>query len=213
MEKTRVTIVRHGETEWNAAMRLQGKQNSNLSRTGKIQVERVAQELAKRTFDILITSDLGRAVDTAKAINTFHSLVIAPDTRLRERNFGVMEGLTREEIQEKHPGVFEEYHKRKDTYEIPGGESLVQFYNRVSQALESIVEKNRGKNILIVAHGGVLDCAIRKVFGYSLDAHRCFALPNAAINVFNARNNEWSLDEWGNVNHLMNIDTADDLDA
>jgi len=199
METTKLTIVRHGETEWNVAMRLQGKLNSSLTTVGRKQIEYAAKALRNRKFEMLITSDLGRAMETAMIINSYHKLEVNLSENLRERNFGVMEGLTREEVAEKYPEVHEGYMTRKSNYQVPDGESLVQFYARVSAELKRIVELWPGKNILAISHGGVLDCSMRMVFGISLDACRNFTIYNASINTFSFSNNQWDLEECVNI--------------
>ena len=208
---SKVTMIRHGETEWNVSMRLQGKRNSNLTPLGLKQVELVAKALSKRSFDLLISSDQGRAVKTAEAINNYHNLNITLSEKLRERNFGIMEGLTREEIAIKFPEVHEGYMKRKSEFQIPEGESLVQFFSRITGELTNIVNNYEGKNILIITHGGVLDCTMRMVFSYSLDVSRNFSIFNAAINTFSIKNNKWNLEEWGNIDHFSSIDTFDEI--
>jgi probable phosphoglycerate mutase len=130
---------------------------------------------------------------------------------LRERNFGIMEGLTREEIAKKFPEVYEGYMKRKSEYQIPEGESLIQLYSRVTNELKNIISLYKGSNILIVTHGGVLDCTMRMVFSYSLDASRNFSIYNAAINTFSVKNNKWNLEEWGNIDHFSSMDNFDEI--
>jgi 2,3-bisphosphoglycerate-dependent phosphoglycerate mutase len=201
MEKTRVTMVRHGETEWNVAMRLQGKQDSNLTKNGLHQVKLVSDALSTYNFDILISSDLGRAMKTAEIINKKHNLEIISDSSLRERNFGIMEGLTREQIQDRYPEVFNGYMDRKDIYCIPEGESLVDFYERVTIGLRHLTKTYAGKNMLIVSHGGVLDCVMRMVFNYSLSAPRRFSIYNASVNSFTVIGDDWFLEQWGNIDH------------
>jgi probable phosphoglycerate mutase len=211
MSITRVTMIRHGETEWNVAMRLQGKKNSDLTKRGIKQVELVAEALKKRTFNVLFSSDQGRAVKTAEIINGYQHLNLILSEKLRERNFGIMEGLTREEIALKFPEVHEGYINRKSAYQIPDGESLVEFYFRVTNELKEIVRTYKGNRILIVTHGGVLDCTMRMVFSYSLDVSRNFSIYNAAINTFNVREDKWSLEEWGNIDHFNSLDSFDEI--
>jgi broad specificity phosphatase PhoE len=98
MNKTKITLVRHGETEWNVAMRLQGTKNSPLTENGIKQAELVAEALSQQKFHRLISSDLDRALKTAAILNIYHHLQIEEEPALRERNFGIMEGLTRDEI-------------------------------------------------------------------------------------------------------------------
>jgi 2,3-bisphosphoglycerate-dependent phosphoglycerate mutase len=207
MDITKVTMIRHGETEWNVAMRLQGKQNSELTLLGIKQVELVAEELGKRTFDVLISSDQRRAVNTAEIINKYHNLKIILNEDLRERNFGIMEGLTREEIAKKFPEVHDAYIERKSEFQVPDGESLIQLFSRVTNELKKIINLYEGKSILIVTHGGVLDCTMRMVFSLSLDRSRNFSIYNAAINTFTVTNGQWDLIEWGNIDHLASIAT------
>ncbi len=201
MVRTVVTLVRHGETEWNVAKRLQGIQDSNLTKNGIQQAQKVAKALSINTFDALISSDLGRAAKTAEIINKYHHLQLNTETCLRERAFGVMEGLTREQITKKYPEVFRAYMERKDTYQIPQGESLVEFYKRVTDGLHRITASYEGKSILIVSHGGVLDCVMRMVFDYPLSAPRRFSIYNAAVNSFSVTGNDWFLEQWGNIDH------------
>jgi 2,3-bisphosphoglycerate-dependent phosphoglycerate mutase len=201
MSDIKITLVRHGETCWNVEMRLQGMKDSELTENGLEQAHRVAEALRRNKFHAVFSSDLGRAVKTAEAINKYHKHSIQLVTSLRERNFGVMEGLTREEILEKLPDVHKAYMERKVEYPIPKGESLVQFNERVIKGLGSIARENEGKNILIVTHGGVLDCIMRMVFNYALDAPRRFSIYNGSISEFSVRSGEWFLEQWGNIDH------------
>ena len=182
-------------------MRLQGMQNSNLTDNGLKQVKSTANILKNQKFDTLYTSDLERAVKTAEIINTFHHLKINMDASIRERNFGVMEGLTREQIQEKYPEIHTGYMKRKEKYQIPEGENLVTFFNRVKKGVNQIVQLHEGEKILMIAHGGVLDCIMRMIFDYPLASPRRFSIFNASINRFSIENGEWFLEEWGNISH------------
>jgi probable phosphoglycerate mutase len=209
--KTTITMIRHGETEWNVSMRLQGYQDSQLTQQGMQQVQQVAGALSKRSFNVLISSDQGRAVKTAEGINRHHNLNLILNKNMRERNFGIMEGLTREQIAQKFPEVHDGYMKRKSEYQVPDGESLFQLYSRVSRELKNMTELYKGNKILIVTHGGVLDCTMRMVFSIPLVAPRKFSIYNTAINTFSVKGNKWSLEEWGNIEHLKNLDAFDEL--
>lgn len=203
--KTLITVVRHGETEWNVAMRLQGNQDSPLTTNGRLQIEKVAMALKNRSFDLLLSSDLGRAIETAMEINTFHQLEITGMKEFRERSFGVMEGLNLKQIRERHPDVHTGYTTRSVEFQIPEGESLVQFSERVVEGFKVLVKQFEGKRILLIAHGGVLDCLFRMVFGLSLGTSRSFSVYNAAINTFSNEDNQWKLEEWGNIDHFIGV--------
>lgn len=200
---TKITIVRHGETEWNRTMQLQGHTDSPLTKTGILQAEQLAESIKKRPFDILISSDLGRALQTAKIINKHLNLNIELNSGLRERAFGIMEGLTRKEIEYRFKDTFKAYANRKSDYNIQNGESLIAFSERVINTVNEIAEKYRNKKLLIVAHGGVLDCIIRYIFKIDLDLERGFTVYNTSVNTISIGNNKWILEEWGNIEHII----------
>ena len=147
MVKTSVIVVRHGETKWNVTRQLQGRKNSNLTENGIKQAVLTAEALKNKSFDFLYTSDLRRALETTEIINKYHQLEVRIDESLAERNFGVIEGLKQDEMIEKYPEVFTRYMKREEEYQIPDGESLISFYNRVKKGLNAIANSHTGKRI------------------------------------------------------------------
>lgn len=211
--KSLVTIIRHGETEWNVAMRLQGNSDSELTRKGISHVELLAKALQSKKYDVLISSDQKRALRTAEIINQYQGLTIVENSAFRERNFGIMEGLTHEEIIHNYPEVYTRYKKRKVQFQIPEGESLVQFYQRVTNGLQQMSKTYQGKKILLVTHGGVLDCALRMTLDIPLGTGRRFSIYNTSINTFSVSENQWLLEEWGNIDHLKGIGLADRINS
>jgi 2,3-bisphosphoglycerate-dependent phosphoglycerate mutase len=211
MGKTRITIVRHGETEWNKSMQLQGHQDSPLTTNGLEQAELLAETINKRQFELIITSDLGRAKKTASILNKHMQLKVVEDKSLRERAFGVMEGMKREIAQEKYPELWQAYITRNKDFTVAQGESLVQFNERVIESLNNIANSFIGKHILIIAHGGILDCILRKIFNVELDEKRSFIIPNTSVNTFTIEENSWILEEWGNVEHLNSAEVLDEI--
>ena len=211
MGKTLVIVVRHGETKWNVTRQLQGRKNSNLTENGIKQAVLTAEALKNKSFDFLYTSDLRRALETTEIINKYHQLEIHIDESLAERNFGVIEGLKQDEMIEKYPEVFTRYMKREEEYQIPDGESLISFYNRVKKGLNAIANSHTGKRILIVTHGGVLDCMMRMVFNYPLSAPRSFSIYNASVNRFSVTDATWFLEEWGEISHQESMALSLDI--
>lgn len=205
MAGTKITIVRHGETEWNKTLQLQGHSDSPLTEKGLAQAELLSDTIKSRKFDILITSDLGRAIHTAQIINKNLKLNIIIERNLRERAFGIMEGLTREEICIKHKDVYDAYMQRMVTFEIPEGESLAEFNTRILEAFQHIARTHKNKSILMVAHGGVLDCVIRRIFKLELGTDRPFSLFNTSVNTISIEGDRWILQEWGNMEHLQQM--------
>jgi broad specificity phosphatase PhoE len=210
MGSTKITIVRHGETEWNISMQLQGHQDSPLTKNGIKQTNLLAQTIKNRDFDLIYSSDLGRAIDTANILNKQLNLQIIPSEKLRERAFGVMEGLTREQVELKYPDIFHVYMHRNSNHQIPEGESLETFSKRVIDEIDLIAKSNVGKRLLLIAHGGVLDCVIRKIFKLKVDDKRCFTLHNSSVNTISIENEKWILEEWGNVEHLHQKEVLDE---
>lgn len=206
-----ITIIRHGETEWNKLMQLQGHTDSPLTKLGFKQAEQLSEFIKHRKFDVLISSDLDRTLLTARIINKHLGLPIIKNELLRERSFGIMEGLTLPEIQDKYSQTYKAYKSRKSTYEIPDGESLVQFNKRIIESIQTIAKENDGKSVLLVAHGGVLDCIIRYIFKMDLDDDRNFSVLNTSVNTITISDEKWILQEWGNTEHLKHLESLNEF--
>jgi probable phosphoglycerate mutase len=207
---TRLVVIRHGETEWNIQNRFQGHLDSKLTLTGIKQAEAIADSLEGEAYDVIYSSDLERASHTAEIIARKLNMRLYTEKELREINLGVMQGLKKDEFIIKYPEVISKYHADPD-YVIPGGESKRQLYNRVTGILEKIVKKHKGHNILLIAHGGVLDCIIRYTFNIPLNKQRNFSLFNASINRFTIDKGEWKLESWGETSHMRDIPVTDDF--
>ena len=203
MKSTRITIVRHGETEMNVAMQLQGHLDSPLTKKGLQQAKLLSEAIKNKKFDVFYSSDLGRAIYTANTINKYLKFNIIESENHRERAFGVMEGLYLNEAKKKYPEVHEAYITRHPTFQIPNGESLTEFSVRIITEFNKLAKTNSGKHILLVAHGGVLDCVIRKIFNLKPEETRSFTILNTSVNTITINDDKWILEEWGNVEHLQ----------
>jgi probable phosphoglycerate mutase len=209
MPKTTVYIIRHGETEWNRAGKQQGHLDSDLTENGKRQAGAIANFLAK-DFDIIISSDLGRAAQTAKIIAGVINREVLYDPDLRERHLGIMQGLTMKEFAASFSEEYERFHGPDPDYVIPQGESARQRYERVTNALNRIALKHKNKKILVVAHGGVLDSLFRYTVSMPLGNKRSFSLINGSLNIF-THDGSWNLELWGYVDHLKGLRALDDF--
>ena len=118
-------IVRHGETEWNVADRMQGHLDSPLTERGHAQARAAAEAMRGKTFQALYSSDLGRALQTAAYLQEVTGLTIIQDARLREKHMGIFQNLTREEIETRHPEIKERVY-RDPEFVLPEGESIRQ---------------------------------------------------------------------------------------
>lgn len=207
MNITTILLIRHGETAWNAVRRLQGHIDIPLNAEGERQAGALAQALAAEPIDAIVSSDLARARQTAQAVaDQFDGLTVATDPLLRERCYGVFEGMLYSEVEREYPADFVLWQARDIDAVMPPGErvaeSFRQFYARSISAIRDWVGRYPGKTIVIVAHGGVLECAYREAVGMQLDSPRDFQVKNASINRFTLADGQLALTSWGEVDHL-----------
>jgi len=202
---TRLCIVRHGETDWNAEKRIQGHIDIPLNETGRAQAMATAFGVAHHGFAALYASDLGRAWQTAQAAAERLGLDIRPAPGLRERHYGIFQGLTAEEGARKYPAAHACYAARDPDYDFETGESLRGFADRVVAGVEWLVRHHAGQTVLAVSHGGVLDIIYRKATGRTLEAPRDFKIPNCALNWFTIDVHGWHLQAWADRHHLERV--------
>ncbi|MDY0072068.1 MAG: histidine phosphatase family protein [Thauera sp.] len=201
----RLCLVRHGETAWNAQGRLQGHVDIPLNETGRAQADALRQRLASldEGFAALYCSDLLRTRQTAAGIAEARQLQPIHDARLRERHYGIFQGLTHDEGARLDPVSHGRFRAREPAFALPGsGESLLGFAARVREALDEIATRHAGESVLVVTHGGVLDIAHRLTQATALELPRQFNIPNAALNWLEAEHGQWRLLSWGDEAHL-----------
>lgn len=199
---TQLILIRHGETLWNTERRMQGQLDSPLTERGFWQAQQLGIRLKTQTFTTLYSSDLPRAARTAEQIAAATGHGIVTDERLRERHFGVFEGLTQKEMQSCAPDAYERFMSRDPQYAVPGGESPAAFFARCRAALEELALRHAGETIAVVTHGLVLDSAYRAATGLALEAQRPVPLVNASLNWFAFVDGCWSAGAWGDAEHL-----------
>ena len=207
MNNTNILLIRHGETAWNAVRRLQGRIDIPLNAEGERQAGALAQALAAESVDVIVSSDLQRARQTAQAVaDQYHGAQVHADAKLRERCYGVFEGMLYTDVAQQYPADFALWQARDIDAVMPPGErvaeSFRQFYARAISAIREWAERHPGKTVAIVAHGGVLECAYREAVGMQLDSPRDFQVKNASINRFSFADGKLALTSWGEVEHL-----------
>ncbi len=199
---TRLCIVRHGETDWNAGKRIQGQIDVPLSALGHAQARATGNALRDEGFAALYSSDLIRAHQTAEATAHLARLPLRLDAGLRERHYGIFQGLTYAEAEQRHPAEYARHKARDPRFAPAGGESLLDFTARLAAAFDAIVRRHAGEAVAIFTHGGVLDILHRQADGRPLDAPRDFAIPNCGINWIEVANGCWTLLSWAERGHL-----------
>jgi 2,3-bisphosphoglycerate-dependent phosphoglycerate mutase len=199
-------LIRHAETVWNADQRFQGHGDSPLTPKGRRDAESLGRRLAENDFERLISSDLGRARETAAIIAEHTGHVVETDRRLRERHYGVLEGLTVAQVCSEFPEAYARLTAGDPEYIVPGGESHRQHYDRNVACFKEFIASNAGATLALVVHGGVLDNLFRFVVGLPLEHPRCFLTANTSLSMiahgYFFFSNRWVIQTWGDVAHL-----------
>ena len=202
---TELILIRHGETAWNRERRMQGQTDTPLSDIGRAQAQALGQRLARHAFAAIYSSDLKRAWDTAAAISQASGRTVVSEPRLRERTFGIFEGLTYEEMTQRYPDEHARFSMRDPDYAMPGAESPRQFFERSLGCLEDIVAAHPGETVVAVTHGMVLDTLYRAAHKLPLQVKREAPLLNASLNVFHRDAQAWIEIRWADVEHLAEV--------
>ena len=203
--KTEFVVVRHGETDANQEGIVQGQSDTNLNPLGIRQAERTAERLAAEPFDFIFSSDLSRAMKTARLIAEPHHLSIHPLHALREWNLGVLQGRKQSEIALQYPEILASFQSEIGNVEAPGGESRQDFYQRVADCLDEMSERFAGKKILLITHAGTLRAMFRHVAGPVSEGSRLPLTCNASISSFRYVDGRWQLTGWNDISHLRNL--------
>ncbi len=212
-EPTRIIAIRHGETAWNVNTRIQGQLDIGLNETGRWQAHRVALALAGEPIKAIYSSDLLRAWDTALSIANATGLPVQTVEGLRERGFGVFQGKTFQEVEAEWPEQALRWRKREPAFEPEGGESLLRFRERITQAVQALAAQHPGEQIVVVAHGGVMDVLYRAATRQEIQAPRTWDLGNATINRLLWTPEGLSLVGWADTQHLDDDEALDESTA
>ena len=166
---TNVLLIRHGQSEGNAAGRFGGHTSTPLSIRGRDQATRLARVLSGEDFAIIYSSDLPRAVETAKPLANATGAQLITSDAFRERSVGVMEGLTFEEAAAQHPEQYAALLRRDFDHVLLGGESYRQMLDRASRKLDEAIDQYKGGRIAIFTHTGTICILALHLMG-ALDA-------------------------------------------
>lgn len=155
---TRLFLIRHGRSTWNAENRIQGSADPPLDEVGREQACQLAERLqkSKNAMVAVYTSPLQRAQQTAQILGDALGVPVTSDERLKEYDVGDITGLTWEQVVEQYPDVAQRWAEASEGLELPGAEESALFRERVAIAFGQIVERHAGKPIGVVAHGGTL---------------------------------------------------------
>lgn len=175
-------IFRHGETDWNKERRCQGHTNTSLNEAGRLQAVELANKMIKFPLDIIISSDLDRALSTASQVAETLKIPIIIDHRLREMSYGEAEGMLYheaikvygEELWQK----FQTFAPENDRISFPGGETRKSARDRFAQVLRGLIANSDHQSIGISTHGG----ALRNILHSFLpENHELLPIPNCVV--------------------------------
>lgn len=205
---TELILIRHGQTELNRGPFFQGQIDVPLNALGRSQAARLAHRLAAEPIDALLCSDLLRTRQTAEPAELRLALPALPDPALREQHFGLFEGLSFEQVNERHPAAWTDWLRHEPDYAVPGGESVVSFHGRVTAALRDIARRHAGRRIAVITHGGVLDMVWRTARGLPLRGPRDCPIPNAGLNRLRIEQDAFEILAWGDDAHVSDLSAA-----
>ncbi|MEZ4706218.1 MAG: histidine phosphatase family protein [Caldilineaceae bacterium] len=202
--KTELILIRHGETYWNADRRMQGQQDSPLTARGRAQAQAVADRLRHETIHHIYASDLQRVLDTARPLADHTGYDIQVETQLRERAYGIFEGLTFADAEREHPEVFAEYSvdRYAPDFAIPGAETVRQLSQRGQAILQVLAERHPGERVAVFSHGGLLAAILRHTLGVPLGVRHSFSLANGSLSRIEHAASKWQVVTLGDVCHL-----------
>lgn len=209
--KTTIWLVRHGETDWNVQRRLQGSTDIALNSLGIAQANAVAKRLGDIAFDAIYSSPLRRTVQTAEPLAITRQISPRLIPAMAERDFGIFQGLTPDEISVRHPDGYRRWQDRDPGFRPEGGESLEDFRVRVRRGIQEIVDQHLGQTIAVFSHGGVLDMIYRLANQVALNAPRDWPIPNAGIQRLLSSKIELEILDWGITEHLTGPTSHDEL--
>lgn len=206
-----VTLIRHAETDWNRAERLQGHQDVALNEAGLCQVDalvarylqsRVARGAAARGRLQMVGSDLLRCRQTAEPLALAAGVVARWDAGWRERHFGAFEGRTLTELAHEHPEWVARWRARDLDFAPPGGETLRAFAQRIDACLARCLHGSDADEWVVVTHGGVLDIIDRRVRGLDLVSPRSWKAANAGMYVLEWHSGRFEILDWDQASLL-----------
>lgn len=197
---TQLYFVRHGVTVWNEEGRWQGQTDIELNSTGIAQAEAAAERLAQIPFSAMYSSDLSRALDTAKTIAQRQEGTVVATKSWRERNAGVFEGMTSDQIKIDYP---EAYDEMMDGFlEPPEGESFTEFTSRVEVELQRLIEKHPDDTVLVVSHGGTIRAVASVILGVPQNKTWACQVGNTGISLFEYNQRGWQMEYWNDTQHI-----------
>lgn len=207
--KTTLILVRHGYSVSNDQKYFTGGMDIPLTETGKLQAEKCAAYLKDIPADFIYSSDLSRAMDTAKPISEALNLPIIPDSALREISAGLWEGEYFTELEKRFPESYRTWKENIGLAVCDGGESVKAFSDRILKGVTAIAERHPGKTIVIATHATPIRVLCTVASGLPIE--KMAEIPwvkNASINIFEYESGAFTIVRKDLTDHLGDLKTA-----
>ena len=202
---SRLFLVRHGETALKSSLRLWGHTDVELSELGIKQAEGLRDRLSSERIDLIYSSDLKRALLTAQTIASSHQVEIVNCPELREFNYGKVEGLTFNEIDQLYPECSKYLIDRSCELRFPEGESLFELAERVEKITLRLRNHKTEENIVVVMHSGVLRVLICQLMGIDIKHVFQFVPELASLSIVDTYPGSAILNLFNGVSHLDHL--------
>jgi broad specificity phosphatase PhoE len=189
---TRMYIVRHGETQWNREEVFRGSKDIPLNETGKKQAQRVGNYFSKRHIDRIISSPLSRAIQTAEAVSSATGIKFESAKEFADMNFGIWEGLSLREVEERFPTDFRLWKASPDKLRVESGETLAMVRDRISAGLANI-SCDREDAVVIVTHRVICKILILNALGLGNDHFWDMKYDPGSISLLEYNNGRYTL--------------------
>lgn len=189
-----ICLVRHGETDWNVVRKIQGRTDIPLNEKGIIQAQYCKKYLSKFQWDVIVSSPLQRARQTAEIINTELRLPFIVMDEFIERHYGDVEGLTIEERSSMFPD-----------FQCPNQENFELVKNRVMEGINKLHQIYPNKKTIVVAHGGVINTLLFVLSNGEIGSGKT-KLFNGCLSHIYLYKNEWKIKNYNQTSHLLEYD-------
>ncbi len=199
-----IYLVRHGQTQWNIKGKTQGHGNSDLTQQGIDQATNLAKSMSKYPINHIYSSDLGRAVQTAKILGDELNLDVIKTTSLREMGFGKWEGLLIKEIQNDYKDIYNTWRNQPHLAQIPEGETLDIIKDRTDKFLEELNKNHSGEHIVLITHSVTARVILLSVLNSSMENIYRINQGNTALNVIEFRDYGPVVIKMNDTSHISN---------
>ena len=199
---TRLLLVRHGRSEWNATGRIQGQIDIPLDEVGLQQAGQIAERLMSESIAAIYSSPLQRAQQTADAIAAKLDRPVQLDARLMEYHFGVISGLTWNGVVENHPELASRWLEDPWAVSVEESEGRVSFAARVTAAMQDIIARHPEEQVAVVAHGGTFGVYLSAMLGLDLNRRHPFHFGNTSLSLIEVNHETFHIHYLNNLCHL-----------